>query len=189
MKFKVWYSVFLFFFAACGGQGEAPTNQSETSDQTTTTSPASLGKQKACEALSLATIATLMDVEEASINQEDMGFGEKRSICYYYTKEGNRKFFIRMAWKSEKAQKNEVLQKQYANYLSSGEEAIKQYDELPSSEQDQVLFGIGQDREQKYIHILRKRYGNAAEIQLELTQETKDATAKDRLMAVLETIN
>ena len=147
-----------------------------------------LPKQNACEAIPLSTLASLMDIDESLINQEDMSFGDKRSICYYYNKEGNRKFFIRMAWKSEKAQERKSLEKKYSNYLANGENSIKSYQEISQSGQDQILYGIGQDQENKYIHILRKRYGNKAEIQLELTKENKDEKAKDMLMKVLKEI-
>lgn len=188
MKFNVLF-LMLLFFISCGGQEKTPTDTSEVAPPEDKTAVAPLGKQKACEALSLTAVAALMGVEEATIKQEDMSFGEKRSICYYYTKEGNRKFFIRMAWKSEQAQKNEVLQKQYAGYLANGEDAIKKYDELSGSAQGQILFGIGQDRENKSVHILRKRYGNEAELQLELTKEEKDETVQALLMDVLEKLN
>ncbi|MAT54233.1 MAG: hypothetical protein CMN32_07100 [Saprospirales bacterium] len=180
--------MFLTIFISCQGQDNSQTATTKKAEQDNNPI-AELSKQKACDAIPLATIASLMDVDKSTINQEDMSFGEKRSICYYYTKEGNRKFFIRMAWKSEKAQGNQVLQNQYAKYLSSGENDIKEYQELKNTGDTQILFGIGQDRENKYIHILRKRFGNKAEVQLELTKENKDEMAKDQLIEVLKELN
>lgn len=48
---------------------------------------------------------------------------------------------------------------------------------------------MGQDQENKYVHILRKRYGNKAEVQLELTKENKDELIKHELMRILEELN
>ncbi len=183
MKTKLLGLIFLTVIISSQAQDNPSTQTMEKN------SAVDLKKQKACEAIPLETIAKLMDVDKSLITQEDMGFGEKRSICYYYTKEGNRKFFIRMAWKSEKVEGNMVLQNQYANYLSNGDNNIKDYQEIQNTAQAQILFGIGQDHENKYIHILRKRYGNKAEVQLELTKEKKDEMAKDFLIKVLKGLN
>ncbi len=189
MKVNLLCLLALTIFVSCNGQDKPQAQKSEKTIPVESNSQASLKVQKACEALPLADIAKLLGVDEFTLNQEDMSFGKGRSICYYFTKEGNRKFFIRMAWKNEKAQENKILQKKYTQYLSEGEREIKAYTEVQNTEDGQVLFGIGQDRENKYIHLLRKRYGNEAEIQVELTKENKDESAKDILMAIISGIN
>jgi len=187
MKVNLLCLVAMTLFFSCNGQENLQNQSSEKSTPETVGNAALLKKQKACEALSLTTIARLMDVDESAMKQEDMSFG-KRSICFYYTKEGNRKFFIRMTWESEKNAENKALQKRYTKYLSEGENGIKEYTEVQNNEQGQILFGIGQDREGKYIHILRKRYGNNAEVQLELTKENKDDMAQKSLMKAINEI-
>ena len=95
MKINLLCLMFLTIFISCQGQDNSQTATTKKAEQDNNPI-AELSKQKACDAIPLATIASLMDVDKSTINQEDMSFGEKRSICYYYTKEGNRKFFIRM---------------------------------------------------------------------------------------------
>ena len=161
----------------------------EKSKQESKSNQNELSQQNACEILSIEKISQLMDVEKSTIKQKDMSFGKRRSICYYFTKEGNRKFYIRLAWKSEKAKENRVLQKQYENFMSNGDHPIKEYQELSSTEQSQILYGRGQDHENKYIHVLRKRFNNQAEIQLEVTKENKEDILKDVLLEVINGIN
>lgn len=147
-----------------------------------------LKKQNACEVLPISTIADLLQVDSNLLLKQDMSFGEKRSICYYYTKQGDKKFFIRMAWENKKAQENKRLQNKFTLYLNQGEKDINSYEEIEKTKDHQILFGIGQDRENKYIHILRKRFGNQAELQLEVTQVQKNENLKNRLQKFLKEI-
>ena len=170
---------------SCNRQGESKQVSSANVAQKTISKKQNLKKQNACKVFSKKQISKWLEVNESALQQEDMSFGEKRSICYYYTKEGNRKLFIRLAWKSDKAKENKVLQRQYTNYLSKGEKNITAYKELANSDGNQILFGIGQDHEGKYISIIRKRFGNNAEAQIEITKEQQDEGMNDFLLTVI----
>ncbi len=189
MKLNLVCLLAIAVLASCNGQDKPVTTMSEKTNQTNSNSNTVLSNQKACEAIPLATIAELMGIEQSAVIEEDMSFGKGRSMCYFYSKEGDRKVYIRMAWKNEKAEENKVLQQQFADALANGEKDIKSYTEVENSEHGQVLFGIGQDRENKYIHMLRKRYGNKAEISLELLKENKDEMAQDILMKIMNAID
>jgi len=144
-----------------------------------------LDKRAACEILSLEEIADLLDVDANELKQKDLSFGKSRSICSYYTSEGNRKFFIRLSWKSKKATANKVLERNFKKYLDSGDNDSNQYVEIETTSEHQLIYGTGTDRENKSIQVIRKRIGNDAEIQLELIKEYRDEAVKDLLLGVL----
>lgn len=148
-----------------------------------------LTEQVACEVLTLEEIAQLLEVDLDQIKQDDMSFSNKQSICYYYTAEGNRKLFIRLAWKSEKAATNKVLEKQFKKYLEKGDVNQNRYVELERTSEHQLIYGSGKDRENKSIQIIRKRFGNNAEAQIELVKESLGDNVKDQLVRVLSKLN
>lgn len=180
----------LLLVSSCGSNTENSNNQDNTTiDEVTTASTTdNLSKQEACSVFDNNKVASILGVDAAALKSDDMSFGEKRSICYYYTAEGNRKLYIRLAWASEKSAENKVLEKQYAKFLSEGAEAIQQYKEVNTSNGNQILYGVGQDREGKYVHIMRKRLENKAEIQLEIVKETEDATGEETLLKLVNSI-
>ncbi len=140
---------------------------------------------KACEAVSNEIVSTLMNVELNALIQEDLSFGKRRSICYYYTSDGNRKFFIRISSKSESAQSKKVLENQYENLQNNGDDTIQSYQQISETADTEVLYGTAQDREGKHIHVLSKRYSNLGELQVELTLETKNENASNELLKII----
>ncbi len=83
MKRQVISLCILFMLASCDGQNKSKTQTPEIPKQESKNNQDGLERQKACETLSLNKISELMDVDKAIIQQEDMSFGEKRSICIY----------------------------------------------------------------------------------------------------------
>lgn len=187
---NIYFLILLFMISCTAKKNET----AETKTTTETTQPKSnqssstLEKQKSCELFTTERIAKLLNVELSSLKTDDMGHSEKRSICYFYNAEGKRKLFIRLGWKSDKAIEKKTLETQYKNFINNGVEEVS-YQEISSENGNQVIAGIQPDRENMYIHIVRKRFGNSAEATLELRHESDAANVKDELLKMIEEIN
>jgi hypothetical protein len=142
-------------------------------------------RKNACELLSLKEVSEILEVDVNALNLEDMSFGGDKSICYYFTESGNRKFFIRLSWKNENAIKNRVLERNYKRYLETGAKDKSNYIEIESTPNHQLIYGIETERGNKTMQILRKRFGNESEIQIELTKEFRDKAVKDQLISLM----
>lgn len=177
----------LLLLNSCGGSADSNNNDSNT-QSTAPNTTTSLSKQDACSVFDNNKVASILGVDAAMLKSDDMSFGKGRSICYYYTAEGNRKLYIRLAWEGEKAIENKVLEQQYKKFLTEGAEAVQQYKEVSTANGNQILYGVGQDREGKYVHIMRKRIGNDAEIQLEIVKETEDNNGEKTLLQLINAI-
>ena len=149
-----------------------------------------LTKQEACNTLSTDKVAMLLLAESKDITQEDMSFGssKKRSICQYYINGRNASVQISLSWKSEKAITNRVLEKTYSKYLANGEKDIKSYEQVASSEDHQTLYGVQKSRS-GFVHIIRKRIQNSAEVKIEVQTDKEDASLKSKLLSAVDEIN
>src|SRR5690554_2496773 len=188
MKFPLASLFLLLLFFACVRQDKTQTNATQELKRTIKSDRDILKKRKACEVLSIEKIAQVMMVEVSEIQRKDLSLGSSRSVCYYYSKEGNRKLFIRMVWKNDRAITDSLLSKRYKRYLAVGDTLVGKYREVYATDNIQILFAIDQGRENNYIHLLRKRYGNHAEIQIELTKKYKDTGMEEVLMEMLKKI-
>lgn len=94
MKINLISLMLLTIFTSCQGQDKPKKLTTENAEQAVNGSKTDdLSKQNACEAITLESISNLMGIDKSAINQEDMSFGEKRSICYYYTERGRPQVF------------------------------------------------------------------------------------------------
>lgn len=98
-----------------------------------------------------------------------------------YKRNGEETFFIRLGWKSKKAEERKALEKQFANYLKNGEKGIV-YSEVKNKGGVQILKGKkDKDRMGLYLYITRKRFGNNSELQCELYTKTEDDSNFEKL--------
>ena len=156
---------------------------------TSSSATAQLQKQKACEVLSIEQVADLLNVDVANLVKEDMSFaeGKRRSICHIVVKDEIASYNMRLGWKSERAQAKKVLEKNYAKYLSQGEEQMKNYQELKNDGDVQILYGVEKGK-QGTNHLIRKRYGNSAEVKIEILTSTENQELKNLLLEIVEKI-
>lgn len=139
-----------------------------------------LKPQVACETISNILLTEMFGWELENIFQQSLTHNEKRSICSFGIDE--EKLFVRLGWKSEKAQEMKTVENQFKNYLSNGENGIN-YSSLKG---DELLYGSKTDQHNNMVYILRKRYGNKAEIQLEFyTPNRTEEEVKKHLLSLL----
>lgn len=178
----------LLFFVSCGdAQKESNKNSKAAPQSSDSNSSSGLKMQKACETIDINTIAELLDRNASEIQMQDMSYKDNPSVCYYFTKDGARKLYLRLAWKSEKAEENKLLETQYKRLLTTGEKKIT-YVEHQNQNNQQILSGNGKDRGDQYVHVVRKRIGNASEIQLELVNQTEDNAINTKLIQLVNSI-
>ncbi|MGR3811298.1 hypothetical protein [Jiulongibacter sp. NS-SX5] len=140
-----------------------------------------LKKRPACEAIELSHLIALLDWNAENIVTQDLGFNEKRSACQFIHQE--EKLFIRLGWNSEKAIENKVSENRFKNYLQNGEDGVI-YESIDSNK---ILFGQKEDRFGNKIYLLRKRFDNKAEAQIELnTEKTQADEVKNMLLHLME---
>ncbi|HHH55353.1 MAG TPA: hypothetical protein ENK91_16970 [Bacteroidetes bacterium] len=147
-----------------------------------------LKKQDACEVLSKEEVSSLLKVDINDLTQEDMSFAEneRRSICHYVVKNGEiGSYNIRLSWKSDKAKANKVLEKSYSRYLSSGEKNMDSYEELDNSNGTQILFGTQKEDHGTTNYIIRKRFGNSAEVKIEVLTQNEAKELKSKLLKII----
>ncbi len=191
-NFNIYFFILLFLVSCNTTENKNQENYKEITTDIekveSNQSSSTLQKQKSCELFTNRQIAELLNVDVASLKTEDMGGGERRSICYYYNAEGKRKLYIRLGWESDKSIENKVLETQYKRFLEDTEQDFT-YQEISNESGNQILTSIQPDRENMYIHIVRKRFGNSAEATLELRHESDAANIKDELVKMINELD
>ena len=166
MKFQLIVLLFSLSLFACG-QSEA-TEKPIAKEASATTPKSYLPERKeACEFFSMEEVGEFFNWNPSVITQQLMMKLEdyNQTFCNHYTPDGE-KFILRINWKSEKAQQNKVLEKQYSKYLSKGEDNLK-YKKSNTSIGTESIFGHAPDRDHKTRYILRTRFANEVEIIIE----------------------
>lgn len=172
---------------ACNSQ-EGTKNPVQMEQEKPTKLRTDLNKQKACDMLSKTEVARLLGVEVDALVEEDMSFAEsnRRSICHYVVKGEVASYNLRLGWKSDKAVENKILEKSYIRYLASGEKNMKSYEELTNKNGIQILYGEQDEAHGTRNHIIRKRYGNKAELKIEILKEARsNENVKDLLVKLI----
>lgn len=155
-------------------KGDDSSKNGESTEQITT----SLKKQEACSAITTADLVEVLGWSEADIKSDQGRDTKKVSICNLLHQE--EKLMVRLGWKSEAAQKNKVLENNFKKYLEKGEGKIS-YTAIDET----TLQGDVEDRGGQHIYMVRKRFGNEAEIQIELVVPAKDDTYQEKLKMLL----
>lgn len=78
--------------------------------------------------------------------------------------------YVRLGWKSEKAQEKGVLSFLFKRYLTDGENGMS-YSEIEGKDATQSLVASGNIAGGLTMAIARKRYGEKAEVQIEVSGE------------------
>lgn len=201
MKYTFLLCIVILLSACKNDQATSKSDANETSQNSTeakqdsevkpisvTTDNPTLERQNACEVMTMDEIAALLHTVADQLAQDNMDMGKDNSICYYYSKDGNKKLFMRMAWANERAQEYEVLTRQYSSLLQNGDKTISTYTHIATTANSQIIYGKNEDRVGNMIHIARKRFGNTAEVQVELTTSDKDTDYKDRLVDIVRAL-
>jgi len=179
-------------FSSCGS-GEAQTTANvNTSTESETTAPQevkSSEKREACDYLSKEEIARIFGWNAENTTSTLMMSLKDRDVTVCNLVHGDDKLLIRLAWKSEKAAANKVLERRFATFLGKGEENMT-YRELQADADGQTIFGSGDGRFGQKIYILRKRLGNTIDIQLELASASaEEKVALAQLQKLLANLN
>ena len=144
--------------------------------------------QPACGIATLEEISTTIGIDTSLLVQKSLNFRNKTSRCYVFDSNDVQFFVIRLEWKSQGDILKQVLLTNYQTYLSQGDKYISNYQELSSPSGTQTLFGTGQNDENRYVHIIRRRYGDEAEALIEMTLDALDSNAQSKLQTILNSI-
>ncbi|MFK7970927.1 MAG: hypothetical protein AB8F95_11195 [Bacteroidia bacterium] len=170
MKF-ILITLSLLLVVSCASESDQGA-QTKTPEKQAATQPvqkaSGLVKREACIALSPKSLADIMSWDADLVKSEQMMSLKKRDVTVCSYQFGDDKALVRMAWKSEAAQTNEVLTRNFEKLLAEGEENLK-YREISNSSDEQIIWGVGKDRFGQSMFILRQRAGNASEVQIEVT--------------------
>lgn len=159
--------VAMLFTVGCGKsdleEGSAtPSSESSGSGDATAT----IEKKEACEQVDDQTIVEIMGWSASNLKKEQMMSLKDRDITVCNYLHGDDKLLIRLAWKSEKSEENKVLEKNFKRFLNEGENELS-YKEISSTADSQTIFGTGKGRGGQTQYILRKRFGNSVDVQIE----------------------
>lgn len=104
-----------------------------------------LKHQAACEAINPASLTSTFGWAVLEIITQDLGFNEKRTACSFVYDE--EKLFVRLGWKSEKAEAMKTLENRFKIFLQNGENGLV-YEPLVT---DNLIFGKKSDRFGKQV--------------------------------------
>ncbi len=142
-----------------------------------------LPKKLASEAVDMSLIAKTMGWDKAKITQRPDDFSKKFSLCTWT--HADESIFLRLGWKSEKAASTKVLERQFGIYLENGEKDLK-YTEVKKADNYQIIQGKGNSSDGRIVYIVRKRFGNNAELQFEYYTNKEDPKAYEKLLKFVE---
>lgn len=157
---------------SCQAKGDQKKSEVLTNNEIIQT--ASNTPTKACEALSKDQIADITGWESSSIISEEMMDRERLSVCTF--RSGEELLLVRLAQKSEAAEKNKVLENQYKTLVQNNTNDYD-YKNLDA----QTIAGSKTGPGGFYYYILKTRNGNTSEIQLELSLKSEDNEAFEKM--------
>ena len=144
--------------------------------------------QSACGITTLEEISNTIGIDTSLLIQKSLDFRNKTSRCYAFDSNDVQYFVIKLEWKSQGDILKQILSNNYQTYLTQGDKYISNYQDLSSPSGTQTLFGTGQNNENRYVHILRRRYGDDAEALIEMTLDALDSNAQSKLQTILNNI-